>query len=286
MKMTFRYLLVIGSLMTFLCTTASTVHADCGTYPKVLNSSSQVTLWKGDFAQGLSPWGEIAYQFGAENLQIVSDPEGRFPALLRAHYKIGSYDPGTAMKGGAPLGGAQFTSKFQDINLAPSDRFVLTFSMRPKDGFNFVRGGKLPGFYGGTPRSGGKIPNGHDGFSTRIVWQTQGKGALYAYLPTSVTFGTVMGSGSWLFKPGRWVNVSQAVKLNTPGLSDGEVAVWIDGVLTHRECNLTFRDTETLKIDGIFFSTFFGGNDPSWASTSDTFIDFGDFKVSKLTLGW
>lgn len=263
-----------------------TARADCDDYPQVLNPSSLVSLWQGDFTNGLSSWGATTFQFGLENLNFVADPEGRFNRLLRAHYKAGSYDPGTAIKGQAPLGGLQFTSRFANASLPSSDRLVLSFAVRFRDGFNFVRGGKLPGLYGGVPRSGGKIPNGHDGFSTRVVWQSQGKGALYAYLPTSVVYGTVMGSGSWHFVPGKWMDISHAVRLNTPGSSNGEVAIWIDGVLVHKECHLTFRDTENLKIDGIFFSTFFDGNDPTWASVENNFVDFGQFTVSKLASGW
>lgn len=260
--------------------------AGCDAYPQLLRDSSLNILWRGNFSDGLAAWGPATFQFGQQNTQFTPDPEHRFPALLRAIYPASSFDPGSAQKGLAPLGGLQFTNKFANVGVPSSDRFVLSFAVRFRDGFNFMRGGKLPGFYGGTPRSGGVIPNGYDGFSTRIVWQSNGKGALYAYLPTSVTYGTVVGSGTWFFRGGRWMDVSQAVKLNTPGFSDGEVAVWIDGSLVHKECNLVFRSTENLKIDGVFFSTFFGGNDPSWATPEDTYVDFADFRLSKLTSGW
>jgi hypothetical protein len=35
-----------------------------------------------------------------------------------------------------------------------------------------------------------------------------------------------------------------------------------------------------LHIDGVFFSTFFGGNDTSWASPANQTIDFAGFGLS------
>lgn len=260
--------------------------AACDDYPAQLRAASLTTVWAGDFARGMFSWGALTFQFGQENTGLLPDAEGRFNGLLRAHYKKGSYDPGSAQKGLAPLGGLQFTSRLSSVGVQSADRFVLSYAVKFREGFDFRRGGKLPGLYGGIPRSGGKIPSGSDGFSTRIVWQSLGKGALYAYLPSSVTYGTILGSGSWFFRPGRWMDVAHAVRLNTPGISDGEVAVWIDGSLVFKNCELRFRDVDSLKIDGVFFSTFFGGNDPSWATPVDTHVDFADFRLSRLSNGW
>jgi hypothetical protein len=170
-----------------------------------------------------------------------------------------------------------------------SDSILLSYAVRFDEKFDFVRGGKLPGLYGGIPRSGGQIPTGRDGYSTRIVWQgNDGKGAVYAYLPTNsdvrkgVTYGTVIGAGTWQFKPGKWTDVSHLVKLNDPNVDNGRITVWIDGALVHDECGLRFRDTPSLRINGIFFSTFFGGNEPSWASREDTYADFSNFRLSRF----
>ena len=43
---------------------------------------------------------------------------------------------------------------------------------------------------------------------------------------------------------------------------------------------MTYRTTDQLKIDGLFFSTFFGGGDESWASPVDQYADFAGFSVS------
>ena len=61
-------------------------------------------------------------------------------------------------------------------------------------------------------------------------WRAGSDGEVYAYLPTSQDHGTSLGRGRWRFPANRWVAIEQRVKLNTPGASDGEVAVWHMGV--------------------------------------------------------
>ncbi|MGL5755337.1 MULTISPECIES: polysaccharide lyase [Bacteria] len=34
-------------------------------------------------------------------------------------------------------------------------------------------------------------------------------------------------------------------------------------------------------MEGLFFSTFFGGSDETWASKDDVFVDFKNFIVSE-----
>jgi hypothetical protein len=50
---------------------------------------------------------------------------------------------------------------------------------------------------------------------------------------------------------GTWICYESLVQLNTPGLRDGRVAVWQDGVLIADWQNIRFRDVTTLKIDQI-----------------------------------
>ncbi len=48
---------------------------------------------------------------------------------------------------------------------------------------------------------------------------------------------------------GRWYSYELMVRANTPGMRDGRVAVWLDGVLVGDFPNLRLRDVATLKID-------------------------------------
>jgi len=47
----------------------------------------------------------------------------------------------------------------------------------------------------------------------------------------------------------RWYCYEYMVKANTPGMSDGRIAIWLDGKLAADFPNVVFRDVATLKID-------------------------------------
>lgn len=251
----------------------------CDAVPVRFDATQAQLIWEGSLANGIGDWGAVRFQFGRQNVEVVALHEGPVGRALRVAYPAGSFDPGSAAKGLAPEGGAQFTVAPAFAGTPIREVAVLSYSLRFSANFDFVRGGKLPGLFGGIPRSGGKIPTGKDGFSTRLVWQIGGEGGVYAYLPTSVQWGTLFGKGAWKFRPGKWIEVTQQIQLNTPGESDGNVAVWVDRDLVFRECGVRFRDVPELTIDGIFFSTFFGGNDRTWATPSDVYVDFSDFKL-------
>jgi len=216
-------------------------------------------------------------KWGMENTSVVEENGNKF---LRVKYPRNSYSPNGVKKENAPWGGAQFIS---DIGLHDSLR--LRYYVRFDKRFDFVKGGKLPGLCGGTANSGGHIPNGTDGFSTRFMWRATGSGELYAYMPDSQEWGTSLGRDNWQFKRGTWQLVEHQLVLNNPGSSNGIVRVWIDGELVLEQKELLFRTTTVLKIDGIFFSTFFGGNDNTWATPFDTYADFDDFAVSESYIG-
>lgn len=247
-----------------------------------LARNSNPLLWSSSFNETnwQKHWGTSKRKdWGLENTQIISDPTGKFGKVLRVSYPARSASPTVARKYKAPLGGCQFLA---DLNLAPRDTLRLSYYVRFSENFDYRRGGKLPGLFGGDSNSGGNTPDGTDGFSTRFMWRKNGAGELYAYLPTSDAYGTSIGRGQWRFKPGVWYKLEQEVKLNQPGRQDGQVRVWLDGKQVLNQAGLTFRSTDQLKIDGIFFSTFFGGNDPSWATRKDVYVDFADFAVAAV----
>jgi hypothetical protein len=69
--------------------------------------------------------------------------------------------------------------------------------------------------------------------------------------------------------------------VNSPGNNDGHIKVWLNDRLVIDQQGLRFRDTHHLGIKGLFFDFFFGGNDDSWRSRQDTFIDFSGFVISE-----
>jgi hypothetical protein len=211
----------------------------------------------------------------AENVRLVAAAPGRRP-VLAVRYPEGSINPSNA----APRGGAGFVSRAGLENGV--DAACLRYRVRFAEGFAFAKGGKLPGLYGGDGPVGGAVADA--GFSTRLMWRAAGRGELYAYLPLAGNtsgrqYGQSLGRGAWRFPAGRWVTVEQEIVLNDPGAANGIARVWIDGVLSLERRDLVFRHVPAVRIEGLMFSTFFGGSDPSWASPRDQEASFADFAV-------
>ena len=239
-------------------------------------------LWSNSFADAAWPdqWQQQDDKaWGLENIEVIADPTGQFDQVLRVHYPAESASPNVARNTQVPIGGAQF---YADLGIVPQESLQLSYYVRFSDGFDFVKGGKLPGLYGGDGASGGRTPDGTDGFSTRFMWRSNGDGEVYAYLPTSDEYGTSIGRGNWRFQPGQWHHLVQEVTLNQPGQANGRIRVWLDGQMVLDQNDMTFRTVDTLKLNGIFFSTFFGGGDPSWATPQSVYADFAQFSVSPL----
>jgi len=219
--------------------------------------------------------------FGLDRWTLVDTgtdiPPGR---ALQVSYPEGSVSPAASREHGAPGGGMQV---FLPMTGEPVDAAHLRYWVRLPDDFDFAKGGKLPGLYGGTEVSGGEEPDGTDGFSTRLMWRTDGAGELYLYAPGES--GTSLGRGNWTWPSGEWTCVEEQVVLNEPGADDGSVTVWVDGQEVLAQEDLEFRTVDDLRIEGIFFSTFFGGADPSWASPRDQHAGFAGFAVSADRLG-
>lgn len=220
--------------------------------------------------------------FGLSRAVFLPRSDSRLGRVIRVEYPAGSASPTVSREFDRPEGGAQL---YLPLTAGPTDMLYLRYYVRFPRGFDFVKGGKLPGLYGGTVTSGRRIPNGEDGLSTRYMWRRGGDAEVYAYLPTSVEHGTSLGRGAWRWPTGRWACVEQAVRLNTPGRSDGTIDVSIDGRRALHSGGLEFRTASRLGIDGIFFSTFFGGSDPSWATPRGQYVDFADFAVSTRPIG-
>lgn len=226
------------------------------------------------FGNGLTFWDHGAFGLDQSQFITASDiPGGR---MLRVTYAAGSASRRSANEDGSAYGGTQFYMRLDN----PAETLYLQYYVLLQPGFNFVKGGKLPGLFGGTVTSGQHIPDGTNGFSTRYMWRRGGAGEVYAYLPTSQDHGTSLGRGSWSFTAGQWTAIEQQIHLNTPGHNDGSLTVWINGQQVFSQGHLIYRTTNQLAIDGLFFSTFFGGGDPSWASPTNQHADFAAFTFS------
>ncbi|MGP9767029.1 polysaccharide lyase [Halomonas sp. AOP13-D3-9] len=205
-----------------------------------------------------------------ENVETLrAEHTGIGEAGLRVHYPAGSSSPGDE-----PLGGAGFYS--DPSLLQGTDRACLSYKVRFPSDFDFVKGGKLPGLYGGEAPSGGDSVDGENGFSMRLMWREQGEGELYPYV---VGFeGKSVGRGLWRYPVGQWVTLEQEVVLNDPKQENGIARVWVDGEPVLEQRNIVFRTTPEITINGLMFSTFFGGTGEGWRTPRDQFVDFAAFR--------
>ena len=261
------------------------------------NPSQSEAVWEAavnvDWNNSLSPASKGGIlNFTATNINRVIDPAAPGGALLNLKYPATSYAPSgypTYPRGGSQWYGPGILAT-QGAGHTVTHAF-LEFWVRFPNGFDFVKGGKLPGLYGGTGNLGDDFPNGNDGWSTRFMFRadldgdTDGNGEVFAFLPDSPVSnkGWSLGRGNWEFQSDeQWHQIVQEVILNTPGtaIHDGVVRAYYDGALVYDSgATLWYRDSASLFIDGLVFQTFFGGGDPTWASPTDQSADFSNFRL-------
>ena len=233
-----------------------------------------VKVWSSAFTNGVADWPFSGSNWGDVNRSYAEDPavDGR---VLRVFIGKGSTDPATMAQARRPIGGQGMKLKLDGFR---AEAARLSFKVKLPADFKPGLGGKLgPGLCGGSCNGGGRIPTGADGWSARIGFDERGNGTVYAYLPTSVSWGTVIGTVP--LARGRWTSVVEEVRLNTVGQADGQIKVWADGRLVVDRQGLVFRTTDSLKIDGLYFDTFYGGQTPRFAAPQDTVIEFAEFAV-------
>lgn len=177
----------------------------------------------------------------------------------------------------------------------------LSYRVKFADGFDFSRGGKLPGLAGGTAPTGNAPAEGDNGWTGRLMWLNESAGEPGdPEQPTSqaISYAKYADSGfnqdgrdedetHWVdadgtrseFESGVWYEITQRVVMNTPGVSDGIIQIWLDGELVHSQTDVLFRTVPDLKIDQVYFSTFFGGGN-GWETSKDETVFFDDFEVS------
>lgn len=207
-----------------------------------------------------------------ENIEVLSPQQaGLNETALRIHYPAGTSSPSDNGKGGAGF--------FATIDgLSKSERSCLQYKVRFEPGFDFVKGGKLPGLYGGIAPSGGEEVTGDEGFSIRFMWREDGQGELYEYVIKDADYGKSVGRGAWTFPTGQWVTIEQEVILNDPGQKNGIARVWVDGAPVLEQQNIVYRTNDRVYADGLMFSTFFGGHGEEWRTPRDQVADFADFR--------
>jgi hypothetical protein len=215
-------------------------------------------------------WNSPPWNRGISNgrVTVIDGSDAYKGKSLRISYPTGAV--------GMSSGGAGWRTQ-----IGSYDTLSFSYRVRFKPGFDFVRGGKLPGLGGGKANTGGGRPNGSDGWSVRFMWRENGILSAYVYHPDQPSNYGEHFNATKSFTTGKWHKIEMRVTLNTPGQRDGSIQGWLNGSKVIDVNGLRFRDVSGLTIDQILFETFFGGSSSSYAPTRDETIDFDDFKLQK-----
>ena len=130
---------------------------------------------------------------------------------------------------------------------------------------------------------------------TRLLSNVFGWSIVYAYIPADPNskfctssevlcndqYGKSIGRGLIYFAPGTWTRLDVIMDLNEPaGDQNGLLQVYMNGNLAISLNNIPYRSTGMVGFQGLFFSSFFGGSDPTWASPTDQTAFFKNFQLS------
>lgn len=230
-----------------------------------------VAHWKRD-------WPGCAWEDGvAEGHVSVVQRDGE--RRLRVDYQVGKIGPESNGCGWRfPIG--------------TREEAELGYTVRFGPGFDWNKGGKLPGLCGGPGKvSGGRPADGKNGFSVRLMWRREGRGEAYVYHRNQPErYGDSFPfPGDFRFPLEEPVRVRLRVTMNDAGKKNGKLMVWIQLMgnrpgewreLIHRT-DLEWRSVPTFAIDSLYFETFHGGSDLSWAPSRPSWAEFSD-----LAVGW
>ena len=202
-----------------------------------------------------------------ERTEIIEGPPAFSGRSLRHKFTGGTRVHEHSVQARVPLG-----SSYEEL--------YVSYRLRFDEGFDFVRGGKLPGLFGGEGNVGGDVPDGSDGWSGRMMWREEGAATQYIYHPDQPGMFGEYFYWDRRFEPGVWHTVEMHFTMNTPEMHDGTLETWFDGAEALQLEGLRFRDVDTFAIDGFYLVTFFGGGTDDWNASKDEYIYFDDIVIS------
>jgi len=169
----------------------------------------------------------------------------------------------------------------RNVTIPPASEYTLSYRLQFEKGFQFVKGGKLPGLGPQDPTTGcaDTVP---DGWSSRLMWRREGRAVIYLYHQEREERCGDDVEGDGQFSVGVWHDVALHVRVNTPGEHDGFAELFLDGVSVSRREGVLFRSSagEATEIGSLMFHTFFGGSDSSWSPSQTVFARYDDFAVA------
>jgi hypothetical protein len=270
--MKFKWIVVLVlSIILLVCVTSIIVNTRTKSSKFVGTMSLTTTLNK--------DWNIIEDNVGRRYIQVVNGN------TLKVTYPVGSYIPSSPFRGGF-----QF---YAQPKVFPSQHVSFSYQVLFPLGFNWVKGGKLPGLWiGNRGANGGN--HMQDGSSFRLMWRTEGAAEAYLYLPhqpnqsfyeqkgyvNNDQYGESLWRGQFNFQTGVWNNVTLYIGVNTPNTANGLIRLTINNTTQEMNNIVWINSNKQQKVNGIMMHTFFGGNDVSWATPIEQNIYFRGFTVS------
>ena len=216
-----------------------------------------------------SEWGVM------QNLHIerVADKSGRLAMNISL-----TRSPSAAADGRDGVGGAGF--KWHPEQVRSRSSVCLSYDIWLPDGFDFRKGGLLPGIYGGTRDESSDILK--DSFAVRFRWDRRGQGGLRLERQIDHDKGSeIRDIAKFKFPAGRWINLQQELTLNTPGQNDGSLRIWIDGDMKFEDLQVNFRKSARSRLQGVYADTrYMKGHVPTAADKPQ------EVKITPFTLLW
>ena len=204
----------------------------------------------------------------------------------------------------AASGGANF--RVVPESIFPCASVALEYKVYFPEGFDFVKGGKLPGIWGGEPGASGGDWNAN-GWSFRVMFREGGQAVAYVYMATDQGkydgdekcplvknqgrgFDAIAhhtnGAGIDLWRDqglklvvGRWNSIALKASVNSPGQANGLVELTVNGKTKSFDKIQWFEKTK--KINGMMFTSWFGGGSEDYAPRKTQKATFKDFVLTK-----
>lgn len=218
--------------------------------------------------QAKAQWPGLRWFALKDRARIVAaegDPAQRY---LELKYPVGKIGPGES--------GGQFL-----VNLPPREEYWLDYSVRFRPGFDFRKGGKLPGLCGGGSKSTGGHNHPGEAWSARYMFHHDGQVIVYLYhMDQKGKYGDGLKLPGCVFEPGKWHRLTQHLKVNTNLDHNGVLEVWFDGRKVIERTNLRLREGDKAPVDTFYFSTFHGGATRDWAPLNDSYACFDNFLLA------
>jgi len=152
----------------------------------------------------------------------------------------------------------------------------LSYHVRFPAGFDFQRGGALPGIGGADAGEQG------DRFLARLAWRPKGVGGVTVRVTENgATRAVPAEREGFEFPRGKWVKLEQEVVLNTPKKNDGILRVWVDGTLAIDRTDMSYRARPDVTVSRVSVDAFYGSgpDDPQTAATKDAKVWLSPLEV-------